>query len=81
MFILYKYSGYPEFILNPDEVDKHYEGLKMQRDNYLLNNIRFQQFQLRKKFMKFKNILLYVNMTEYSRYHFYRAEKKTGQTL
>ena len=30
----------------------------MQRDNYLLNNIRFQQFQLRKKFMKF-NIIVF----------------------
>ena len=46
------FLGYPDIVFNPDEVDKYYEGLEMEADEYFLNNIRFRQFQLRQKFSK-----------------------------
>ena len=46
------FLGYPDIVFNPDEVDKYYEGLEMEADEFFLNNIRFRQFQLRQKFSK-----------------------------
>lgn len=45
-------SGFPEFILYPDQLDREYEGLVIKENEYFLNNIRANQFSLKKNILK-----------------------------
>ena len=41
-------QGDPEFIFNRNEVNKYFDGLKMEQGRYFLNTIRLRQFKFRK---------------------------------
>lgn len=47
-----KFSGYPNYILNPKELNKKYEGLEIKEDEYFLNNIRINQFRIKENLME-----------------------------
>ncbi|XP_043474740.1 endothelin-converting enzyme homolog isoform X2 [Leptopilina heterotoma] len=40
--------GFPNFILNPKELDERYESLQIKENEYFLNNIRVNKYNLRK---------------------------------
>ncbi|KZS20196.1 Endothelin-converting enzyme 1 [Daphnia magna] len=44
--------GYPKFILNPQELDELYGDLKIESNEYFLNNVRSNQFALRQNLIK-----------------------------
>ena len=44
--------GYPKFILNPEELDELYGDLKIESNEYFLNNVRSNQFALRQNLIK-----------------------------
>ncbi|KAG1679571.1 Endothelin-converting enzyme [Nymphon striatum] len=46
--------GYPDFILNPDKLDKKYEGLEFEINEYFENNLRLTKFALSKNMEKLK---------------------------
>lgn len=45
--------GYPDFILNPKELAKKYEGLVIDENDYFGNNLRVSQYSLKKNLEKF----------------------------
>ena len=45
--------GYPEFILNSDELAKKYDGLVVDENDYFGNNVRVSQYSLKKNLEKF----------------------------
>ena len=47
-----KLPGYPKFILNPQELDELYGDLKIEANEYFLNNVRSNQFSLRQNLIK-----------------------------
>ena len=47
-----KFPGYPKFILNPQELDELYGDLKIEANEYFLNNVRSNQFSLRQNLIK-----------------------------
>ncbi|XP_044741561.1 endothelin-converting enzyme homolog isoform X2 [Chrysoperla carnea] len=44
--------GYPDYILKPKQLDEKYAGLAVRRDEYFSNNIRVNQFNLKKNLEK-----------------------------
>jgi len=55
--------GYPEFILNPKELDKLYSDLMIESNEYFMNNVRSNQYSLRQNLIKLNepvNKTLYV---------------------
>lgn len=44
--------GFPDYILDPDELNKKYEGLEIKEDEYFLNNIRINQFRIKENLEK-----------------------------
>ncbi|ODM96996.1 Endothelin-converting enzyme 1 [Orchesella cincta] len=44
--------GYPDFILNKDQLDKKYEGLEISETDYFGNNVRVSKFSLKKNLEK-----------------------------
>jgi endothelin-converting enzyme len=52
IFILFLNIGYPEFILNPNELDKLYGDLMIESNEYFMNNVRSNQYSLRQNLMK-----------------------------
>ncbi len=45
-------SGYPDFILDPEELNKKYVGLEIKDNEYFLNNIRINQFRIKENLLK-----------------------------
>lgn len=44
--------GFPEFILHPDQLDERYRELEIKQDEYFMNNIRVNQYNLKKNIEK-----------------------------
>lgn len=44
--------GFPNFILNPKELDERYRNLQIKENEYFLNNIRVNKYNLRKSLEK-----------------------------
>ncbi|XP_034180003.1 M13 family metallopeptidase neprilysin 3 isoform X2 [Osmia lignaria lignaria] len=44
--------GFPDFILNPRELDERYRDLSIKQNEYFLNNIRVNKYNLRKNLEK-----------------------------
>src|SRR5271156_4875194 len=55
--------GYPDFILNPTELDKKYNGLEISDVDYFGNNIRVNRYTLIKNLEKLNQP---VNRTRWS---------------
>ncbi|XP_015588301.1 endothelin-converting enzyme homolog isoform X2 [Cephus cinctus] len=48
--------GFPNFILNATELDERYEDLLISKDEYFLNNIRVNQYTLRRNLEKLDQV-------------------------
>ncbi|XP_067124089.1 endothelin-converting enzyme homolog isoform X3 [Centruroides vittatus] len=46
--------GFPDFILNPEKLDKKYEGLEFNEDEYFDNNLRVSKFSLLQSMKKLR---------------------------
>jgi predicted metalloendopeptidase len=46
------FPGFPDYILNKEELDDQYEGLEVKPDEYFENNIAFNVFSLRNDLKK-----------------------------
>lgn len=46
------FVGFPNYILDPEELNAKYEGLEIKEDEYFLNNIRINQFRIKENLMK-----------------------------
>lgn len=57
--------GFPDFILNPEKLDKKYEGLEFIEDEYFENNIRVSRFSLLQSMKKLNKP---SNKTEWEMY-------------
>ncbi|XP_065218845.1 endothelin-converting enzyme homolog isoform X3 [Planococcus citri] len=44
--------GFPDYILDPKELNSKYEGLDIKEDEYFLNNIRINQFRIKENLEK-----------------------------
>jgi neprilysin len=59
---IFSLLGFPKFILSAPELDSYYGALKIEANEYFLNNVRSNQFTLRQNLMK---LLEPVNKTMY----------------
>ncbi|GLV38283.1 Neprilysin 3 [Carabus blaptoides fortunei] len=55
--------GFPDFILNPVQLDKKYDKLEVRDDEYFMNNIRLSKYNLKKNLEKLDEP---VNKTRWS---------------
>lgn len=46
------FSGFPDYILDPNELNRKYDGLEIKEDEYFLNNIRINQFRIKENLEK-----------------------------
>lgn len=44
--------GFPEFILDPQQLDREYEGFEIKEDEYFYNNIKVNRYALKKSLSK-----------------------------
>lgn len=56
------FSGFPNYILNPTQLDEKYKDLTIQQYEYFENNIRVNQYNLRRNIEKIDQP---VNKTRY----------------
>ncbi|EEB11803.1 endothelin-converting enzyme, putative [Pediculus humanus corporis] len=54
--------GFPEFILNPQQLDEKYKDLEIKENEYFMNNIRVNQYNLKKNIERLDQI---VNKTRW----------------
>lgn len=59
------FIGYPEWLLNDTRLEAVYDGLDMQPDNYLTNQLSMNQFESRENF---KNLRIPENKTAWAHY-------------
>ena len=49
--------GFPEFILNPQQLDEKYKDLEIKENEYFMNNIRVNQYNLKKNIERLDQIV------------------------
>ncbi|XP_045111624.1 endothelin-converting enzyme homolog isoform X2 [Portunus trituberculatus] len=54
--------GFPDYILNPEELDKEFAGLKIVKDKYFQNNKKIREFTMKKELARLKKA---VNKTRW----------------
>lgn len=62
-FVSVTISGFPEFILDPEQLDKKYSDLEIKENEYFMNNIRVNQYNLKKNIQRLDQV---VNKTRYA---------------
>ncbi|XKL60829.1 hypothetical protein PGB90_007886 [Kerria lacca] len=56
--------GFPDYILNPNELNEKYVGLEIKDNEYFLNNIRINQFRIKENLMKLDQPVNKSNKTD-----------------
>lgn len=56
------FSGFPNYILNPAQLDEKYKDLNIRQDEYFENNIRVNQYNFKRNILKLDQP---VNKTRY----------------
>lgn len=54
--------GFPDYILNPEELDKEFAELKIVKDKYFQNNKKIREFTMKKELARLKKA---VNKTRW----------------